>query len=119
MSPENGGTSLRALLDYLRTSRGFDFSVYKPTTLTRRIAKRLQAVGAADYQEYIDHLEVHPEEFTALFNTILINVTSFFRDQAAWDYIRRETIPRIVQGKSVDALVRVWSAGCSSGEEDR
>jgi two-component system CheB/CheR fusion protein len=69
MSPENGGPSLRSLLDYLRTSRGFDFSVYKPTTLTRRIAKRLQAVGVADYREYIDRLEVHPEEFTELFNT--------------------------------------------------
>src|SRR5512143_3721422 len=117
MSPENGGTSLRALLDYLRTSRGFDFSVYKPTTLTRRIAKRLQAVGAVDYQEYIDHLEVHPEEFTALFNTILINVTSFFRDQAAWEYLRRELVPRIAAGNGGDPGIRVWSAGCSSGEE--
>ncbi len=117
MNAEDAAVSLRALLEYLRTSRGFDFSVYKPTTLTRRIAKRLQAAGAADYKEYIDYLEVHPEEFTALFNTILINVTSFFRDTAAWDYLRRETIPRIVQGKGDDAVLRVWSAGCSSGEE--
>src|SRR5512147_957977 len=114
MSPENGGTSLRALLDYLRTSRGFDFSVYKPTTLTRRIAKRLQVVGSADYKEYIDYLEVHPEEFTELFNTILINVTSFFRDSAAWEYLRRELVPRIIAEKGEDAAIRIWSAGCSS-----
>src|SRR5512138_2980573 len=117
MSDENGKASLRALLEYLRTARGFDFSVYKPTTLTRRIAKRLQAVGSADYKEYIDYLEVHPEEFTELFNTILINVTSFFRDAAAWDYMRRELVPRIIAEKGDESAIRVWSAGCSSGEE--
>lgn len=117
MSRENGGPSLRDLVDYLRTSRGFDFSVYKPGTLTRRVAKRLQAVGAAGYREYIDHLEVHPEEFTELFNAVLINVTSFFRDAAAWEYLRREIVPRIAAAGSEEAAVRVWSAGCSSGQE--
>jgi two-component system CheB/CheR fusion protein len=111
------GKSLRALLDYLRTVRGFDFSVYKPTTLTRRIAKRLQTAGAADYKEYVDFLEVHPEEFTDLFNTILINVTSFFRDAAAWDCLRRELVPRLIAEKGGAAAIRIWSAGCSSGEE--
>jgi two-component system CheB/CheR fusion protein len=110
-------SSLRDLLEYLRTVRGFDFSVYKPPTLTRRIAKRLQTVGAADYKEYIDFLEVHPEEFTELFNTILINVTSFFRDAAAWDYLHGELAPRIVAEKGDEAAIRIWSAGCSSGEE--
>jgi two-component system, chemotaxis family, CheB/CheR fusion protein len=117
MSDENGKANLRALLGYLKTARGFDFSVYKPTTLIRRVAKRLQTVGAMDYKEYMDYLEVHPEEFTALFNTILINVTSFFRDTAAWDYLRRDLVPRIVAEKGDDAAIRVWSAGCSSGEE--
>jgi two-component system CheB/CheR fusion protein len=116
MSSENG-KSLRALLEYLRIARGFDFSVYKPTTLTRRIAKRLQTVGAADYKEYVDFLEVHPEEFTELFNTILINVTSFFRDAAAWDYLHGELAPRIVAENGDEAAIRIWSAGCSSGEE--
>ncbi len=116
MSTEND-KSLRLLLDFLRTARGFDLSVYKPTTLTRRIAKRLQAVGAAGYKEYIEYLEVHPEEFAAIFNTILINVTSFFRDAGAWDYLGREIVPRIVAAKSEEAAIRVWSAGCSSGQE--
>src|SRR5512145_2859649 len=117
MNDEIGKSSLRDLLEYLRLARGFDFSVYKTTTLTRRIANRLQAVGAADYREYIYHLEVHPEEFTALFNTILINVTSFFRDAAAWDHLRTSLVPRIVSAKGNDAAIRIWSAGCSSGEE--
>jgi two-component system CheB/CheR fusion protein len=116
MSSEDG-QSLRDLLEYVRTARGFDLSVYKPPTLTRRIAKRLQIVGAADYREYIDFLEVHPEEFTELFNTILINVTSFFRDAAAWDYLRRELAPRLAAEKGDEAAIRIWSAGCSSGEE--
>ena len=117
MNDPDGPTPLRALLEYLRSARGFDLSVYKPATLTRRIAKRLQAVGAPDYPEYIDYLEVHPDEFTALLNTILINVTSFFRDSQAWDYLSAEVIPQIVAAGGEDTAIRVWSAGCSSGEE--
>ncbi len=117
MNQPDGPSSLGALLEYLRSARGFDFSSYKPTTLTRRIARRLQAVGASNHRDYIDYLEVHPDEFTALFNTILINVTSFFRDAQAWDYLRRDVVPMIIAGEGEEAAIRVWSAGCSSGEE--
>ncbi len=117
MNAEDNNSTLRSLLEYLRTARGFDFSVYKGKTLTRRIAKRLQSVGASDYKEYIDYLEVHPEEFTSLFNTILINVTSFFRDGQAWETVSRDIVPRILGNKRADEAIRVWSAGCSSGEE--
>jgi two-component system CheB/CheR fusion protein len=71
---------LELLLDYLRRSRGFDFTGYKRASLSRRIHKRMQVVGVDGYLSYLDHLEVDPEEFTQLFNTILINVTGFFRD---------------------------------------
>jgi two-component system CheB/CheR fusion protein len=65
----------------------------------------------------VDYLEVHPEEFTKLFNTILINVTGFYRDEPAWDYLGREIIPRILAAKPSDEPIRVWSAACASGEE--
>jgi two-component system CheB/CheR fusion protein len=105
------------LLAYLKRTRGFDFSGYKRTSLTRRIARRLQTVNVETYTDYVDYLEVHPEEFSRLFDTILINVTNFFRDVSSWDYIASSIIPQIVAGKMADEPIRIWSAGCSSGEE--
>jgi two-component system, chemotaxis family, CheB/CheR fusion protein len=106
-----------ALIDYLKRSRGFDFAGYKPASLERRIQKRMQTVGVRDYLDYVDFLEVHPEEFATLFNTILINVTAFFRDAAAWEYLTAEVIPEIIARKGPTAPIRTWSAGCASGEE--
>jgi two-component system, chemotaxis family, CheB/CheR fusion protein len=108
---------LEVLLDYLRRSRGFDFTGYKRTSLSRRIDKRMEEVGADGYLGYLDHLEVDPEEFTQLFNTILLNVTGFFRDPPAWDFLVAEILPRILAEKGEDEQVRMWSAGCASGEE--
>src|SRR3954465_10960729 len=105
------------LLDYLKRTRGFDFSGYKQTTLRRRIEKRIAAVGCAGFTEYQDHLEVNPREFTQLFNTILINVTSFFRDPGAWDFVAREVVPGMLENHPRNQPIRVWSAGCASGEE--
>jgi two-component system, chemotaxis family, CheB/CheR fusion protein len=108
---------LEVLLDYLRRSRGFDFTGYKRTSLTRRIDKRMQEVRADGYLSYLDHLEVDPEEFAQLFNTILLNVTSFFRDPPAWEYLSAEILPKLVAAKAEDEPIRIWSAGCASGEE--
>jgi two-component system, chemotaxis family, CheB/CheR fusion protein len=108
---------LEVLLDYLRRSRGFDFTGYKRTSLSRRIQRRMQEVGADGYLSYLDHLEVDPEEFTQLFNTILLNVTGFFRDPPAWQYLSAEILPRLLAGKDDDEPIRIWSAGCASGEE--
>jgi len=69
------------------------------------------------YDNYLDYLEVHPEEFNLLFNTLLINVTSFFRDRSVWDYIGSEIIAQIVARKEIGEPIRIWSAGCASGEE--
>jgi two-component system CheB/CheR fusion protein len=106
-----------ALLEYLRRSRGFDFTGYKRPSLMRRVHRRMQLVGLEDFGDYQDYLEVHPEEFIQLFNTILINVTAFFRDSAAWDHLSREVIPSTLAGKRDDEPIRAWSAGCASGEE--
>jgi two-component system CheB/CheR fusion protein len=105
------------LLEYLRDSRGLDLAGYKTSTLSRRIEKRMGMVGAATYPAYIDYLEVHPDEFEQLFNTILINVTAFFRDVQTFELLRRTILPAIIQARAPDAPIRVWSAGCASGEE--
>src|SRR6187549_3614964 len=104
------------LLTHLKNSRGFDFTAYKRSTLSRRIEKRLAAVGVDSYSSYLDYLEVHQDEFTQLFNAILINVTSFFRDAEAFDYLRTVIVPKVIAG-STDGAIRIWSAGCASGEE--
>jgi two-component system, chemotaxis family, CheB/CheR fusion protein len=110
-------TPLDVLLDHLKRTRGFDFTGYKRASLERRIQKRMDAVGAAELSEYLDYLEVHQDEFPALFDTILINVTGFFRDPPAWEYYSGEIVPRLVQAIGPDDQIRVWCAGCASGEE--
>jgi two-component system, chemotaxis family, CheB/CheR fusion protein len=105
-----------ALLKHLQETRGFDFTSYKRDTLMRRVKKRLAAVDVQSFADYLDYLEVHQDEFAELFDTILINVTGFFRDGPAWEYLNREIIPRILAAKANGAL-RVWCAGCASGEE--
>ncbi len=105
------------LVEYLRSTRGFDFSAYKISSLVRRVQKRMQQVNVASYSDYIDYLEVHPDEFLPLFNTILINVTGFFRDPETWRALAERVLPRILESKGVDQPVRCWSAGCASGEE--
>jgi two-component system CheB/CheR fusion protein len=105
-----------ALLAYLKQSRGFDFSSYKRSSLMRRVLVRMQTLSVKGFASYLDFLQVDPEEFTSLFNTILINVTSFFRDPPYWEYLRDEIVPRLVRPGSSEPI-RIWSAGCASGEE--
>jgi hypothetical protein len=105
------------LLDYLKSIRGFDFTAYKRSSLIRRIQKRLQVVNSGSYEDYQTYLEKHPQEFGLLFNTILINVTSFFRDPEAWDFLSGQIVPRVLAAGRADSVVRVWSPGCASGEE--
>lgn len=109
--------SYQTLLGHLKQTRGFDFTLYKPSSLSRRIEKRMERVGIDDYDRYMDYLEVHPEEYHNLFNMILINVTGFYRDPETWEYLQTEIVPRILAGRGDDEPIRVWSAGCASGEE--
>jgi len=106
------------LLEHLKNTRGFDFAAYKRGTLSRRIDRRMSTVGVDSYTAYFDYLQVHQNEFIQLFNSILINVTSFFRDREAFDFLARDVVPKIVQGtRQTGAEIRIWSAGCASGEE--
>ena len=117
MSEPEADKSFEALLEYLRQNRGFDFTGYKRPSLMRRVDRRMQTINIQTFEDYLDYLEVHPEEFAHLFDTILINVTSFFRDPPAWEYLAQELIPRILAAKKNSDPIRIWSAGCASGEE--
>lgn len=109
--------SFSRLLDFVRDHRGFDFTGYKTNTLSRRIDKRMGEVGVEGYADYVEYLEVHPDEFPRLFNTILINVTSLFRDPESWDHLQNVVLPEILAARAADEPIRVWSAGCASGQE--
>ena len=109
--------AFEALLEHLKASRGFDFTCYKRTSLMRRVDRRMGQVGVGDYADYLDYFELHADEFTALFNTILINVTGFFRDAEAWRVLQEQVLPTLLAAKAPGVPLRVWSAGCASGEE--
>ena len=108
---------LEELLAFIRDARGFDFTGYKRASLARRIRKRMHDVKVADWSDYRDRLEIDAEEFRLLFNTILINVTGFFRDVEAWNALQTEVLPQVLARSGSDEELRIWSAGCSSGEE--
>jgi two-component system, chemotaxis family, CheB/CheR fusion protein len=105
------------LLEFLKESRGFDFTGYKRSSIWRRVTRRMQQVGTTSFGDYLDVLQVDQDEFTHLFNTVLINVTGFLRDSEAWQELREEIVPQLLGPKTRGEPIRVWSAGCASGEE--
>jgi two-component system, chemotaxis family, CheB/CheR fusion protein len=109
--------AFRGLLEKLSQSYNFDFREYKAASLLRRIQTRMHQVRVDRFDAYARFLDEHPEEHVALFNTILINVTGFFRDTEAWTTLSDEIIPRLISEAEHTRSLRVWSAGCSSGEE--
>ncbi len=117
VEPSEADPDFEALLVYLKHSRGFDFTAYKRASLMRRVLVRMQTAGIATFAQYIDYLQVDPDEFTRLFNTILINVTSFFRDAPAWRFLAESVLPPLIDAAGPAESIRVWSAGCASGEE--
>src|SRR4051812_46050879 len=117
MSTPTDVASFEQLLEHLRQTRGFDFTAYKRTSLMRRGTKRMHVGEVPTFDAYLDYLQLHPHEFLPLFNTILINVTSFFRDPDLWSYLESDILPQIVEGRSPLEPLRIWSAGCASGEE--
>ncbi|OBI55616.1 CheR family methyltransferase [Mycobacterium sp. E796] len=109
--------AFEALLRYMRDSRGFDFTGYKRTSLMRRVRHRMDQAGYTTFEEYLDVLQASSDEFASLFNTILINVTAFFRDPEAWEFVSAEVVPRMLAERGPGDPIRVWSAGCASGQE--
>jgi two-component system, chemotaxis family, CheB/CheR fusion protein len=117
MSGAPHGDTIDGFLEFLRVERGFDFTGYKRPSLLRRIERRMTEVGVGSVGEYQEYLELHPEEFPVLFDTILIKVTEFFRDPAAWELLRERVIAPLAERVAAGESLRVWSAGCATGEE--
>jgi two-component system CheB/CheR fusion protein len=114
--PQTDG-SLNRILMTLRSETGHDFSKYKKTTIRRRIARRMSQHDIESTEVYARYLKEHPAEVHSLFKELLINVTSFFRDREAFEALKSDVLPRIFAGKAKDSVIRVWVAGCSTGEE--
>jgi len=108
---------LETLLAFIRDERAFDFTGYKRPSLERRITRRMQDLRIDSFAGYREFLERNQDEFAQLFDTILINVTSFFRDPAAWQYIQSEVVQSIADRDGGHDPIRVWTTGCSTGEE--
>ena len=108
---------LDTLLDYLKQNRGCDLTVYKPSTLKRRLGVRMRQMEISSCSSYLDYIKYHPDELARLLDTVFINFTSFFRDPDAWEYIADEIIPKIIDSKKAHEPIRIWSASCASGEE--
>jgi two-component system CheB/CheR fusion protein len=117
VNAKRADTTLDALLELVKETRGFDFTGYKRSTLERRVAKRMAAVGTERYDDYVDFIELNGEEFAELFTTLLINTTGFFRDPQTWEYVAAEIAPQLLDARAPDSPIRVWCAGCASGEE--
>ena len=108
---------MNRLLSLLRTATGHDFSLYKKSTIGRRIERRMAQHELTDVEVYSRYLKEHPAEAQALVKELLINVTSFFRDPEAFVVLKQEILPQLFADKPVDYVFRVWVAGCASGEE--
>ncbi len=110
-------SALKKIFILLRSHTGHDFSNYKPSTINRRIERRMAVHQITDIGSYVKYLQHTPSEAEALFRDLLIGVTSFFRDPDVFDALETEIIPALFANKPIGATIRVWSAGCSTGEE--
>ena len=109
--------ALKKIFVLLRSQTGHDFSQYKPSTIHRRIERRMAVHQVDTIDKYVKFLQQTPVEVEALFRDLLIGVTSFFRDPDAFKLIEEQIVPKLFAGKNMETVIRVWSAGCSTGEE--
>lgn len=113
----NDDISLKELVRILAEERGLDLRGYKPSTLDRRVRRRMFDIGVDSFSAYLQKVRQDPAEIGDLLNTVLINVTEFFRDPQAWECLRRDILPRVLGKMKPGDSFRAWSAGCASGEE--
>jgi two-component system CheB/CheR fusion protein len=111
------GDALTTIFNLLRTRTGHDFRDYKERTFQRRVQRRMQVVQTTKLEDYAERLQREPDEVSALFRDLLIGVTDFFRDAAAFQALETLVIPKLFEDKGADDEVRVWVPGCSTGEE--
>jgi two-component system CheB/CheR fusion protein len=114
VTSENG---LAAIFRLFRHEFGIDFSLYKPTTIHRRIERRMRLVKSNDFGEYARYTETDREEMESLYRDLLVEVTQFFRDPDAFNVLREEVIPKLVSSSDPSIELRVWVPGCATGEE--
>ena len=115
--PDEQQRALQEIFSQLRTKTGHDFSNYKRPTLLRRIERRINIHNLPDLPAYCNVLQQNPDETNALLKDLLISVTNFFRDKKAFQTIEQDVLPAIFHKKEADSHVRVWVAGCATGEE--
>ncbi len=109
--------ALKKIFILLRAQTAHDFSQYKPNTIQRRIERRMAVHQIENIDEYVRYLQQTPDEVDALFRDLLIGVTNFFRDPEAFKELEEKVIPKLFKGKPPGDVIRVWSLGCSTGEE--
>ncbi|MEO8857301.1 MAG: chemotaxis protein CheB, partial [Burkholderiaceae bacterium] len=109
--------TIESIFSLLRRRTRHDFSLYKPSTLNRRIERRMAIHGLAAVAEYVRFLRQNPQEIDLLFKELLIGVTSFFRDPAVWQYMLHTALPALLARRGRETTLRAWVAGCSTGEE--
>jgi two-component system CheB/CheR fusion protein len=117
LPPAGNKNALKKIFVLLRTHSGHDFSQYKPNTIYRRIERRMAMQQIEDPEKYIRYLQQSPAEIEALFRDMLIGVTSFFRDPEAFETLDKQVIAGLFSEKKPNETIRVWSVGCSTGEE--
>jgi two-component system CheB/CheR fusion protein len=108
---------LERILEKIADARSFDFRNYKRATLFRRISRRMHDRGASTLVEYSALLDRDASEFDTLIGSMLIKVTSFFRDQEVWDQLSSKALPQMLADKRREEDIRAWCAGCATGEE--
>ena len=108
---------LLAVFRLLQKQTGVDFASYKPTTFERRLRRRMVLHKLASLAEYIQYLQSNPPEIQALYQDVLITVTSFFRDSGVYEVLKTQVFPTILQQQSAAASIRIWVPGCATGEE--
>ena len=109
--------TLGVLFTTLRAAKGVDFSHYKRTTVLRRIRRRMLVHQMDNLTDFHNYLKNHPAEVEALYQDLLINVTEFFRNPEVFESLISQVFPKIIKDRSADDAIRIWSPGCSSGEE--
>ena len=118
-SQDAAGSRLIEIIELLRSKTPYDFTLYKPGTLQRRIERRMimAAIDVSDMDRYLQMLHTNEDELVLLAKDLLINVTSFFRDPSVFDLLAETIIPELVRNHAPDKPIRIWIAGCSTGEE--
>ena len=115
--PEGTASGIKQILQQVRSVTGHDFSLYKKSTIGRRIERRMAQHNIEKTTVYARYLSENPAEVALLFKELLINVTSFFRDPEAFVTLQQTILPALLAGKPDGYVFRVWVAGCASGEE--